>query len=339
MNQAMTYLFVDEAQYLVEAGRYLKGIYDLNLPLKMVITGSSSLLLAHHTRESLMGRKQVFTMRTFSFHEYLSHEDKEALDLLKTHSISLINKAMLLDFLHSYLYFGGYPKVVLSNEIAQKEDYLKEIYSSYIDKDISQFLGIQNKIGFSRVVSILADQIGNLVNVMEIANTCQMSHQTIKRYVEALEGTYMISILRPFSGNVRSELVKMPKVYFSDLGFRNIVIRGFNRSFFERDRRALLENFVMNELSRRWGDSLYYWRLKDGTEVDFVLQGSKGEMIPVEVKATILNKPTIPLSVRSFTSYYSSKEAYIVNTGIEKDVREGDTTFHFILPWQLDLIQ
>ena len=338
-NWKTLYLFVDEAQYLDEAGRYLKGIFDLDLPIKMIITGSSSLLLAHHTRESLMGRKQIFTMRTFSFQEFMSYEKSHLSDLFLIKHISQTNKEEMVDCLNQYLYYGGYPKVVISDRIEQKELRLKEIFSSYIDKDISQFLGIQNKIGFSRVLSVLADQIGNLVNMTEVANRCQLSHQTVKWYLEALEGTYMISLLRPFSSNVRSELVKMPKIYFSDLGFRNIINRGFSKHLFDRDRGALLENYVFNELVRKWEDSLHYWRLKDGTEVDFIVRGNNGELIPIEVKASFLHKPSVPISLRSFARSYSSKDAYIVNLDFEEDILEDGIAFHFILPWQLSLIQ
>jgi predicted AAA+ superfamily ATPase len=332
------YLFIDEAQYLTEAGRYLKGIYDLSLPIKMVVTGSSSLLLARNTKESLMGRKQVFTVGTFSFHEYIAYHQKELLSLLSERNLSSINRGEILENLFRYLLFGGYPLVVLSSDNEQKERRLQEIYSSYIDKDISQFLEIKNKIGFARVMSILASQIGNLVNMTEVASTSQISHLTIKHYLESMECTYMVSLLRPYTTNIRSELVKMPKIYFSDLGFRNCTLKGFSSSLYERDKGVLLENFIYTELNRMWSGKVHFWRLKDGSEVDFVLNTGNGTLIPIEVKASYLKKPIIPASLRSFLRSYAASDAYIVNLSLELDVKEGETTFHFILPWQLSLI-
>jgi uncharacterized protein len=332
------YLLIDEAQYLGEAGRYLKGIYDLNLPLKMVVTGSSSLLLARNTRESLMGRKQVFTVYTFSFYEYMAYHQKEFLSLLSVRKLSSIHRSEILEYLFQYLQYGGYPLVVLSSDGKLKEKRLQEIFSSYIDKDIAQFLDIKNKLGFARILRIFASQMGSLVNMTEVADTSQLSHLTVKNYLEALEGTYMVSLLRPYTTNIRSELVKMPKIYFSDLGFRNSILMGFGGALPERDRGPLLENFVFTELNRKWQNNLHYWRLKDGTEVDFVLGTEGGTLIPVEVKASSLTKPVIPAGLRSFLRFYPSADAYIVNLSLEADVSEGDTTFHFILPWQLGMI-
>lgn len=332
------YLFIDEAQYLEEAGRYLKGIYDLNLPIKMVVTGSSSLLLSHNTKESLMGRKQIFTVDTFSFREYLACEKKDILTLLSKRNISPVNLNEILEYLFQYLYFGGYPLVVLSPSKEQKERRLQEIYSSYIDKDVSQFLDIKNKISFARVLRMLASQIGSLINMTEIASTSQLSHVTVKHYLQSLEGTYIASLLRPFTSNIRSELVKMPKIYFSDCGFRNCTLKGFSVYLFERDKGVLLENFIYSELSRIWEDKIHFWRLKDGSEVDFIIQTENGNLIPIEVKASNITKPSIPIGLRSFLKTYSSRDAYIVNLSLEEDIIDGSSTFHFILPWQTNMI-
>ncbi len=329
------YLFIDEAQYLPEAGRYLKGIYDLKLPLKMIVTGSSSLLLARNTRESLMGRKQVFTVYPFSFHEYIAIHQNELHLLLSERNLSSIHHGEILEHLFPYLQYGGYPLVALSADGKQKEKRLQELYSSYIDKDIAQFLEIKNKIGFARAMRFFASQIGNLVNVTEVANTSQLSHLTVKNYLEAMEGTYMVALLRPYATNIRSELVKMPKIYFSDVGFRNILLQGFGGVLNEREKGPLLENFVFNELNRDWENRIHYWRLKDGSEVDFLLTAGNGVLIPVEVKSSFLPRPIIPNGLRSFLRLYPSADAYIVNLSLEAVVKEGDTTFHFIYPWQL----
>jgi hypothetical protein len=69
-----------------------------------------------------------------------------------------------------------------------------------------------------------------------------------------------------------------------------------------------------------------------------VLDTGNGTLIPVEAKASYLSKPVIPAGLRSFLRSYTSPDAYIVNLSLEIDVTESNTTFHFILPWQLSLI-
>jgi hypothetical protein len=285
-----------------------------------------------------MGRKQVFTVNTFSFHEYIAYHQQELLSLLSERKLSSLHRNEILDHLFQYMQHGGYPLVVLSSDVQMKEHRLQEIFSSYIDKDIAQFLEIKNKLAFARTLRIFASQMGSLVNMTEVAGTSQLNHLTVKNYLEALEGTYMASLLRPYTTNIRSELVKMPKIYFSDLGFRNSVLKGFSGALLERDRGPLLENFVFTELNRKWQNNLHYWRLKDGSEVDFVLGTGGATLIPLEVKASSLTKPSIPAGLRSFLRFYPSADAYIVNLSLEAEVKEGDTNFHFILPWQLGLI-
>lgn len=336
--EGFQYVFIDEAHRLPEAGRYLKGIFDLALPVKMIISGSRSLEINQKTSEALTGRKRVFTLHSFSFLEWMRFMAPELLTVCASKKISSISQAEIVEWLNIYLVFGGYPRIALSQSPEEKIERLSELYSSYLERDVIHYQGIKNAMSFSRLITLMSEQSGNLVNVEELSKILRLDRRTIERYLLLLEETYVVTLLRPFSGNVRTEIVKMPKVYFQDNGFRNYALRDFSRFEAHRDRGKLLENFVFSQLHLKWAGSLYYWRTKDQAEVDFVIRDFYGHLIPVEVKSNLRGEGEISRSMHSFMNAYQPAKAYVVNLTLNKSQQEGSTELHFIYPWQLEQI-
>jgi len=329
------YVFIDEAHRLPEAGRYLKGIYDMDLPVKIIISGSRSLEINQKTSEPLTGRKRIFTLYPFSFQEWMSYKSPELYLFLKNKASSNITQEKIKELFFLYLLFGGYPRIVLAEKAEDKMKLMSDLYSSYLEKDIIQYQGIKNSIGFSRLITLMSEQVGNLVNVEELSKILRIDRRTIDRYLLTLEETYVIKLLRPFTGTVRAEIVKMPKVFFEDNGLRNYTIRSFVPYEENRDKGKLLENFIFSELNRKWAGSLFYWRTKDNAEVDFVVRDWYGNIIPIEIKSSYLDKPEISRSFHSFLSACKPKKAYIVNLALCETIQEDTTEVHFILPWQI----
>lgn len=329
------YVFIDEAHRLPEAGRYLKGIYDLALPVKLIISGSRSLEINQKTSEALTGRKRVFTLHSFSFLEWMRFVAPNLVFEETSENISSILKSEINAFLYPHLVFGGYPRIALAQSPEERIERLSELYTSYLERDVIQYQGIKNAMSFSRLITLMSQQTGNLVNIEELSKVLRLDRRAIERYLLLLEETYVITLLRPFSGNVRTEIVKMPKVYFQDNGFRNYALRVFNKYEEHRDRGKLLENFVFGELHRTWAGSLYYWRTKDQAEVDFVIRDFYGNIIPIEVKSRLREEGEISRSMHSFINAYQPAKAYIVSLSLTASQRVGDTEVHFILPWQI----
>lgn len=325
------YIFVDEVQRLESPGTFFKGIYDLRWPVKFVLTGSSSLEIKAKVQEPLTGRKRIFTVHPFSFREFIQDPAlSKALDQKEWDSHHL---NLLLEKLYEYLVYGGYPRVAVEPRLDQKYQILQEIYSSYIEKDIAGLLKIRRSLQFSRLVSLLASQVGQLVNVAEISNTLDLKQKTIHGYLRALEQTFVCGLVRPFFRNIRKELTKMPKIYFWDNGLRNLPLEAF-RSFEQReDRGNLLENFVFSYLMRKTPNRVRYWRTKDKSEVDFVLEHPQGDIVPIEVKAQILKRPELPRSLVNFIRRYKPRRAILVNLGLSKIIKTGQTSVHFVYPF------
>ena len=325
------YVFVDEAQRIENAGIFFKGIYDLKLPLKFVLTGSSSLELRSKIHEPLTGRKRLFHMKSFSFLEFLRAKEKRVIDLT-ARDISKIDQRKIMDHFLEYLVYGGYPKVVLETNFDERVKILEELYSSYIEKDIVGFINIKNPSVFLKLLKLLSGQIGHLINVSELSNTLGIEVRTVNNYLNYLEETFVISLVRPFYKNPRKEITKMPKCFFMDLGLRNFALSKMGIYSAREDRGDLLENYVFLDLKNRF-PQVNFWRTKSKGEVDFVVADQKGEFIPFEVKATNLKSMEIPRSFRSFIRQYNPSQAYLINLALEAEKKLDETKIKFVLPF------
>lgn len=333
------YVFIDEVQRLENPGLFLKGIYDLMLPVKFVVTGSSSLEVKAKISESLAGRKRIFSLYPFSFCEFLSFKNNALYRLIsKPKEISSYHRREIFDYLYDFIIYGSYPRVALEDNKEEKMRFLEEIYSSYIERDIIGFMKVKNQFAYTKLVTLLAGQIGQLINLHEISSTIRLNHRTLDNYLYLLENTYVLVRLRPYFTNLRKELTKMPKVYFIDTGLRNFALKNFAAFEDNRDKGSLLENFCFSSLMKMWKGSIYFWRTKEKTEVDFLVKDMYGNIIPIEVKAQQLVKPAISRGFQSFLKKYQVKKGYIVNLALKNKVKLNDTIIEFILPYEVPFL-
>ncbi|GBD96912.1 MAG TPA: ATP-binding protein [Nitrospirae bacterium] len=333
------YVFVDEAQKVKEAARFFKGVYDSRINAKLILTGSSSLEIKAKFKETLAGRKRVFHLPSFTFFEFLKVKDKTLAKYLKKRKrLTLIDRKKLVALYKEYMTFGGYPRVVLSKGIDEKRSILQEIYSSYVEKDAVGFLNIRNKTAFNRLIKLLAAQIGQLVNIEELSVNLGADRNTIERYISALEDTFIIKKINPYYRNPRQEIIKAGKIYFLDLGIRNLVLENFISFEEKSDKGLVLENAVFIELffalRNKTGD-IHFWRTKQGAEVDFVIERGL-ELLPAEVKYA-LKKETITTGLRSFIEKFQPENALMANLSIaESRITINKTKIDFIYPFNIN---
>ena len=331
------YVFIDEIQRKENAGLFLKGIYDMNLPYKFIVSGSGSLELKEKIHESLAGRKRGFELSTLSFEEFVNFKtDYKHTSPGNTFTELAVFfdlfKELSFQYLEEYLNFGGYPRVVLETEISQKQAAIDEIYRSYLEKDMSYLLNIQKTESLTQLVRILAAQTGNLVNVSELSNTLGIAAQTIKNYLWYLEKTFIIQRVPPFFKNIRKEITKASTYYFVDLGLKNYATNQFGNALGTTSAGLLFENFVYISLKEGIHLSpatIHFWRTKDKAEVNFVINTGQ-RVIPVEVKYSYLKQPETTRSFKSFLEKYKPEKAFIVHLGEHMEGRFGDTKIYFI---------
>lgn len=332
------YIFVDEAQRVENANIFFKGIYDLNLPVKFVLTGSSVLEIKSKIHESLTGRKRIFYLYPFNFNEYLSIYDETLVKLISQKEISSYSQKQIQAHLLNFIKWGGYPKAAFTDNILEKQEILKEIFSSYVEKDIIGFLRVKKQTAFIKLVVILSSQIGQLLNINELSESLQVSRKTIEEYLEILEKTFIIKPITPFFRNRRKELTKMPKIYFIDTGLRNFAEKSFADYDTRQDKGALLENFVFSEIFKKADLKINFWRTKEGAEVDFILTDNKNLILPIEVKSAELKAPKITRSLSSFAAKYKAKKAFLINFGFRGEVKINQIDILFIQPYEIERI-
>lgn len=321
------YVFIDEIQRKENAGIFLKGLYDMKLPYKFIVSGSGSIELKEKIHESLPGRKRLFELSTLSFEEFVNFKTGYKYEQVRFFEVY---REKALEYLEEYLNFGGYPRVVIAETIEEKRATIDDIYQSFLEKDMSILLNIQKTESLTNLVRVLASQIGNLVNVAELSNTLGLSVQTVKQYLWFLEKTYIIQKVTPYFKNVRKEITKAPTYYFVDLGLRNYATNKFGSATVFPDG-FLFENFVYNILKeslKLTAVTIHFWRTQDKASVDFVLDSTL-KATPIEVKYTRLKSPEISRSFRSFLTKYKPDKAYIVHLGLnfEADIEGAKVYF------------
>lgn len=322
------FVIIDEVQRIENPGLYLKGVYDLNLPYKLIVSGSSSLEIKAKIVEPLTGRKKVFRLTTLSFPEFVDFK-KPALAALKPIKDLYFKEYFAL--FDEYLKFGGYPKVVLQRSEEEKIEALEEIYSSYLEKDIKGFFKVKNEASFLTLVNLLAGQVGSLVNKDSLASNIGSNRQTVDNFLVYLEKSFVIRILPPLFRNPKKELTKMPKVYFTDLGLRNLVIKNFTQFEERQDKGELFENFILLKLIEREevAERINFWRTRVGAEVDFVMnRGAK--VFPVETKASFLKRPDYSRSFSAFLKAYRPEKGWIFNLSLKKKEKRDSTLVEFL---------
>ena len=330
------FIFIDEIQRKENAGLFLKGIYDMNLVYKFIVSGSGSVELKEKIHESLAGRKRIFKLSTLSFEEFVNFKTKYKYEKKLADFFSL-EKEKRSELLEEYLNFGTYPAVVLETLRQGKEKVIDEIYQSYVEKDLSYLLGIRKTEVFLKLLRVIAGQTANLVNYSELSSTLGVSLKTVKDYLWYLEKTFILHKVTPYFTNVRKEITRSPMFYFYDLGLRNYSLGIYGRGVGFSAAGFLFQNFVFNILKDKFplaSSKIHFWRTKNRAEVDFILDKGE-EKIPVEVKFKHLKKAKITRSLRSFITKYNPENAWVVNLGLEKRIKLGNTTLYFLPYYKL----
>ncbi|WP_461097600.1 ATP-binding protein [Spirosoma luteolum] len=272
LTEGYDLLFIDEAQRIADIGINLKILHDGLPNLKIIATGSSSFELANRTREPLTGRTWTYELWPVAVCE-----------LRQQH-----NAFELQQRLPELLRFGSYPDTLQLPNVADKRHYLHELASAYLYKDILEMGSIRYADKLRRLLQLLAFQIGSEVSTNELGNALGMSKDTVNTYIDLLEKAFVVFRLSGFSRNLRKEVTKMDKIYFVDLGIRNMLIDNFQPLDLRNDVGALWENFLVAERHKRNAytghlATSYFWRTYTGAELDYV-EDAHGQLSGFEFK-------------------------------------------------------
>ncbi len=316
-----TYVFIDEIQYLKTPSEFLKLIADHHKNIKLVVSGSSSFEIKNKFKDSLVGRTIAFEIFNLSFVEFLTFRD---VVYIKENKLTSKKTQELYLMYREYVLFGGYPKIALTRSVEMKEKRLQQIIDTYVRKDIREFANIDNIEVFNKMLEILASQSGQILNITELSNICNISKQTVKKYLFILEETYILKLVRPYHTNLRNEISKTPKIFFYDTGLMQILwLKTLQKEIIGN----VFETSIFVELVKKFGkNNIYYWRTKDKKEIDFILKKKKN-ILPIEAKLNF--KKGNLKALKYFIEKYNIKNYKVVSLDGDKKT-ETDT-----YPWEL----
>lgn len=249
----------DEIHQLPEASIILKIGADQFKDKKIIATGSSMMIASQKFKDSLTGRK-----KNIHFPPLLIEE-------LELFNVDLKKR----------LLFGGLPQSIIQKQL--DHDFFAEWIDSFYARDIQELFKVAKRQPFIKTLEFLIEANGNQFEVSKLAQSAGISRPTAIKYLDILEVTKAITLVRPFSNNVDSEIVSQPKIYIFDTGFYCHVQR--IKELRNEDCGLLLENLVLeNFQSKDKGQNIYYWRTKQKNEIDFVYPVSRTDVIAIECK-------------------------------------------------------
>lgn len=263
-------IVLDEAQRIENIGISLKLITDQLKDVQLIATGSSAFELANRIQEPLTGRKWEYFLYPLSFGEMVAHH-------------GLLQEKRMIPH---RLVFGCYPEIV--NNPGKEKEILKQLTDSFLYKDILMIEGLKKPSKLIHLLQALAFQIGNEVSYNELGRTIGLDNQTVERYIELLEKTYVIFRVGALSRNLRKELKRGRKIYFYDNGVRNALMAQFGTIELRPDKGALWENYLMAE-RRKYIEykgllvNSYFWRTQDQQEIDYI-EEQDGNFLACEFK-------------------------------------------------------
>ncbi|MBL7795698.1 MAG: ATP-binding protein [Saprospiraceae bacterium] len=254
---------LDEIQLVPQITSILKYFYD-TYPVKFIVTGSSSFYLRNHFSESLAGRKHIFEMFPLDFMEFVQFRGTDS-SVLERFAFQPYQQGIYLkykDLYEEYLRFGGFPEVVLANNVKEKEMTLKDVVNAYIELDIRLVADFEVSGTLYKLIRLLAARAGNTLDVSKIAAVLGMDRIKTAGYLDLLEKTYFIHTISPYSRSVDREISKRKKIYLADTGLLQQLAQVSSGQVFE--------NQVYLQLARL-GEVNYYQK-KSGQEIDFIFR-------------------------------------------------------------------
>ncbi len=272
LTDGYSHLIIDEAQKIPEIGMVLKLMVDEIKSLRILVTGSSMFDIKNKLGEPLTGRKMDFMMFPIAQLELSQIE----------------NGIQRQENLEDRLIYGCYPELLHMRTVKQKKEYMRELVSAYLYKDILAMENLRNAEKLADLLKLIAWQIGQEVSLEELGRKLQMSKNTVERYLDLLTKVFVLFKVQGFSRNLRKEIVKTKRWYFYDNGIRNAIISNFQPLDQRNDVGMLWENYMASERLKLQGykgihSNNYFWRTHDRQEIDWV-EDREGKLFGYEFK-------------------------------------------------------
>ena len=292
------HIILDEAILDPELFRHLRGTIDAKREEKgrFILTGSNSPELLANASESLAGRIAIVEIGTLKVNEILQQPLPDFYEIFSkplSHETPTWLKALspATEDVIPYFLKGGYPEPVLAQDDFAYSTWMENYYQTYINRDIKQLFPRLDSIRYRRFVNMLASLSGTVINKAQLGRSVDVSEVTIRDYLEIADKTYVWRTIPSYENTASRSLLKMPKGLLRDSGLTHYLAGIETREALLRSPQVghNFESFITEEIIKgiqatnvtRW--DYYFYRTKNGAEVDLVLEGSFG-VLPIEIK-------------------------------------------------------
>jgi len=266
-SDSKVYLFLDEVQNLPDISRVVKYLYD-HWDVKFFLTGSSSYYLKNLFPESLAGRKMIFELFPLTFEEFLQFND-----IKRQKESGKITYELYLPYYKEFMEYGGFPSVVLEKNLQRKKKLLGEIFTSYFEQDAKTLADFKDISKLRDLILLLVPRIGSKIEITKLADSLNLSRETVYSYLSFLEQTYFITLLSKYSRSIDRQAAGSKKLFLCDCGMANILGRTSEGQIFEQSVFQNLRPFHKINYYSRGGEN----------EIDFIVDGKKGLEVKVNV--------------------------------------------------------
>ncbi len=261
-------VIIDEVQNKPDLFPVLRSIIDKDRkPGRFIILGSASPGLLKQSSESLAGRISYIQLNPFNYIEIEGEYN-----------------------LYHHWFIGGFPLAFLNRDIEMGKQWLNDFINSYSQRDLPALGLSANPVLIRRLWMMLAHLNGQILNYSDMGRSLQISSPTVKTYIDFFENSFLINRLQPYYFNIKKRIIKSPKIYLTDTG---VLHRLLNISDFESLQAYPLignswESYVVNQISSLVNPNIeiYYYRTKDGSEIDLVFVKSLQPVATAEIKYT-----------------------------------------------------
>ena len=306
---------LDEAQNAPELFSEMQGVVDSSKQMGLfVLTGSQNLSLLSGVTQSLAGRTALVELLPLSVAEL-----RQAGFTAASYTTHLVK--------------GFFPAIY--NRSLDPHEWLQGYLVTYAERDARQLAAVQDLSAFQRFLKLVASRTGQLLNMQSLASDAGIADKTVKAWLSVLETCYLIHYVRPHFVNFGKRLVKMPKIYMTDVGLAAALI-GIQTDTQAQNhplRGALFETMVVNEFLKNRCNSgvrepLYFWRDNIGTEVDLILERGS-DIAAVEIKSGITVAADAFSNLKKWQKYAAERGSFsavypgLVYGGDTRFVREG----------------
>lgn len=284
---------IDEIQRAPDLLLSIKNAVDEDkAPGRFLLTGSANLMTIPKVADSLAGRMEVIRLLPLSQAEIFGKKST-FIDRAFAAQKPAAENFVLDDDLIETVLSGGYPEALGRKRWARKQDWYHGYLEALVQRDVRDVAQIEQLAVMPRLLSILAEHSGQLVNYTGIGAALGLNHVTTQKYMRVFESIFLVHTLQPWFTNRLKRLTKSPKLHFLDAGLL-AAMRDVSPDTVQKDKTAfgpILETYVFSELRKiaSWSEqrcSFSHYRDKDKNEVDIVLENRRGEIVGIEVKSS-----------------------------------------------------